>query len=199
MKIYKDITTKQRKILRFIQNKISHDGRPPTIRETAAWFGFKSTGTVRDYFKVLAKKGYLKLTPKKSRAIELAKNIAFRIPIIGQITAGMPNLAYEEIDEYLNMEDFLSSSEKEIYALRIKGDSMIGKNIFEGDLALVKRQSLADDGDIVAALIENEATVKILRNKHNRIYLEPANKKYPEISKEFKIIGKVIATIRKYE
>lgn len=199
MRIYTDITPKQRKILRFIQNRISHDSRPPTIREIASWFGFKSTGTVRDYLKVLAKKGYLKLTPKKSRAIELVKNIAFRIPILGQITAGIPNLAYEEIDEYLNLESFLSSSEKEIYALRVEGDSMTGKNIFDGDLALVKKQPIADDGDIIAALIGNEATIKILRKKHNKAYLEPANKRYSPISDEFKVIGKVIATIRKYE
>ncbi|MBL7131847.1 MAG: transcriptional repressor LexA [Candidatus Omnitrophica bacterium] len=198
MRIYTDITPKQRKILRFIQNKISHESRPPTIREIASWFGFKSTGTVRDYLKILAKKGYLKLTPKKSRAIELARNLTFRIPIIGQITAGVPNLAYEEIDEYLNLEDFLSSSEKEIYALRVKGDSMIDKNIFEGDLTLIKKQSLADDGDVIAALIDNEVTIKTLRKKHNRTYLEPANKRYSPIFKEFKIIGKVIATIRRY-
>lgn len=199
MRIYTDITPKQKKILRFIQNKISHEGKPPTIREIASWFGFKSTGTVRDYLRILAKKGYLKLTPKKSRAIELAKNIAFRIPIIGQITAGIPNLAYEEIDEYLNLENFLSSADKEIYALRVKGDSMVGKNIFEGDLALVKKQLVADDGDIIAALIENEATIKTLRNKNNKVYLEAANKHYSPISKEFKVIGKVIATIRRYQ
>lgn len=198
MKIYKDITPKQSKILRFIQNKISHEGRPPTIREIASWFGFKSTGTVRDYLRILAKKGYLKLTPKKSRAIELAKNITFRIPIIGQITAGVPNLAYEEIDEYLNLEDFLSNPEKEVFALKIKGDSMIEKNIFDGDLAIVKKQRLVENGDIVAALIGNEATVKIFRTKHNRPYLEPANKKYSPITKEFNIIGKVVATIRKH-
>jgi repressor LexA len=199
MRIYKDITLKQRKILRFIQNRISHEGMPPTIREVASWFGFKSTGTVRDYLRILSKKGYLKVTPKKSRAIELSKNITFRIPIIGQITAGIPNLAYEEIDEYLNLDEFLSNSDKEIYALRIKGDSMIDKNMFEDDLVLVKRQSLADDGDIVAALVGSEATVKIFRRQHNKFYLEAANKKYAPISKEFKIIGKVIASIRRYK
>jgi len=200
MRIYKDITLKQKKILRFIQNRISKEGRPPTIREIASWFGFKSTGTVRDYLRTLAKKGYLKLIPKKSRAIELVRNLTFRIPIIGEITAGVPNLAYEEIDEYLNLEDFLSSSEKDIFALRIKGDSMIEKNIFDGDLVLIKRQSLANDREIIAALIDHdyEATVKTFRKKHNKIYLEPANKKYSPIFKEFSVIGKVIATIRRY-
>jgi len=198
MNIYKDITPKQQKILAFIQSKISKENRPPTIREIASWFGFKSTGTVRDYLKILSKKGHLKITPKKSRAIELARNMTFRVPIIGQITAGFPNLAYEEIDEYLSLEDFLSSSDKEIFALRIKGDSMIKKNIFEGDLALVKRQRTAQSGDIIAALIDNEATVKTFTNKGGKTYLEPANNKYKPIHEEFSIIGKVIATVRKY-
>lgn len=198
MNIYKDITTKQQRVLRFIQNKISKEGRPPTIREIAGWFGFKSTGTVRDYLRILVKKGYLKVTPKKSRAIELHRSTAFRIPIIGSITAGVPNLAYEEIDEYVNVEDFLSSADKDIFALRIKGDSMAERHIFDGDIALIRRQSLANDGDIIAALINEEATVKTLRKKGNLIYLEPANKKYQPITKEFTIIGRVIATIRKY-
>lgn len=196
--IYKDITTKQRRVLKFIQNKIFQQGCPPTIREIAAWFGFKSTGTVRDYLRALTKKGYLKLIPKKSRAIELAKNITFRIPILGQITAGIPNLTYEEIDEYLNLEDFLSSSEKDVFALKVKGDSMIDKNIFDGDLVLVKRQRIAEDGDIVAALLKDEATVKTFRKKNNRVHLEPANKRYPLIVEEFSVIGKIIATIRRY-
>lgn len=198
MKIYRDMTAKQNRILRFIQNKISHEGRPPTIREIASWFGFKSTGTVRDYLDALTQKGYLKKTPRKSRAIELAKNIAFRIPIVGNIAAGVPNLAYEEIDEYLNIEDFLSGAEQDIFAVRIKGDSMVDKHIFEGDLALVKKQALADDGDVVVALLGDEATVKTLRKHNKDIYLEPANKKYPAIRKEFRIIGKVIATVRKH-
>lgn len=171
---------------------------PPTIREIGSWFGFKSTGTVRDYLRTLSKKGYLKLTPKKSRAIELARNITFKIPVIGQITAGVPSLAYEEIDEYLNLDDFLSSAEREIFALRIKGNSMMDKHIFDGDLAIVKKQSLVEDGEIVAALIGNEATVKTMRKKNNKIYLEPANKNYSPIFKEFTIIGKVIATIKRH-
>jgi len=199
MNIYRDITAKQKKILRFIQNKISQEGKPPTIREIALWFGFKSTGTVRDYLNILIKKGYLKKkTPKKSRAIELAKNIALRIPVLGSIHAGVPNLAYEEIDEYLTVEDFFPSSGQDMFALRIKGDSMIDKQIFEDDLVIVKKQVLADNGDIVVALIDEEATVKILRKDNHNLYLEPANKNYPLIKKEFKIIGKVIAAIRKY-
>lgn len=198
MDIYQDITTKQRRILRFIQNKVSQEGKPPTIREIASWFGFKSTGTVRDYLNILIKKGYIKKTPKKSRAIELAKNIALRIPVIGSIHAGMPNLAYEEINEYLTIEDFLPNTGQDIFALRIQGDSMIDKQIFEGDLAIVKKQALADDGNIVVALIDDEATVKILRKDNKTLYLEPANKNYALIRKEFKIIGKVIATIRRH-
>ncbi|MDD5005608.1 MAG: transcriptional repressor LexA [Candidatus Omnitrophica bacterium] len=199
MGIYKDITPKQRKILRFIQNKISHDGRPPTIREIATWFGFKSTGTVRDYLCALIKKGYLKSTPKKSRSIGLVKNIAFRIPIIDKINSKMPLIDCEEIRDYLNLEDFLSSSEKDTFALRIKGDNMIEKNLLDGDIAIIRRQSLADDGDIIAAWLNEAITVMTFRKKNDTVHLEPANKKYPAISKEFHVLGKVIATIRRHD
>jgi len=199
MKIYQDITPKQKQILRFIQNKIIHEGKPPTIREIACWFGFKSTGTVRDYLRALAQKGYIKITPNKARAIELIKAVALRIPILGHIPAGRPELIYEEVDNYFAIDELLPSSEKEIFALRIKGDSLIEKGIFEGDLAIVKKQQIASDGDIVAArlLDNNETTVKIFRNKNNSIYLEPANKNFSPIHKEFNIIGKVIAILRK--
>ncbi|MFC1753442.1 transcriptional repressor LexA [Thermoproteota archaeon] len=198
MNIYQDITTKQQRVLAFIKNKISKEGHPPTIREIASWFGFKSTGTVRDYLKILAKKGYIKLNPRKSRAIELVKATAFRIPVLGQITAGVPNLAYEEVDEYLHMENFLPSIERDIFALRVKGDSMVDKHICEGDLAIIKKQALAESGEVVAALLGDEATIKILRKRGDRIFLEPANKKYRPITAEFSIIGKVIATIKQH-
>jgi len=198
MKIYQDITSKQKQILRFIQNKIIQEGKPPTIREIASWFGFKSTGTVRDYLHALTQKGYIKTTPNKSRAIELVKSIALRIPILGQIPAGHPDIAYEEIDSYLHLHDLLPSSEREIFALKIKGDSLIEKGILEGDLAVVKKQRIAEDGDIIAARLDNsEATVKIFRKKDNKTYLEPANKNFSPINKEFTVIGKVIAIVRK--
>lgn len=202
MEIIKDLTAKQRKVLLFIQDKIKQEGFPPTIREIAASFGFSSTGTVRDYLSALKKKGYLKIVPKKSRCIELIRRAGFRIPILGSVMAGPPNLAFEEVQGYLDLDDFSSRHDNDVFALRIKGDSMVDAGIFEGDIAIVRKQSAAQDGDFIVALIENEATVKRFRHKarkreHN-IWLEPANINYQPIHKEFSLIGKVIGVLRRY-
>lgn len=199
MKIVGDLTTKQSAILKFLQNKITDEGRPPTIREIGEHFGFKSTGTTRDYLSNLSKKGYIKLGRHRSRSISLSKPLTFRIPVLGSIMAGMPELALEEIEENLSLDDLLPSRDREIFALRIKGNSMIEKGISEGDLAIVKRQRLAQAGDIVAALIENEATIKVLKKQNADFFLAPAHKDYPEIHKPFEILGKVIAVIKRFD
>lgn len=199
MKIISDLTTKQGAVLKFIQNRITDAGRPPTIREIGQRFGFSSTGTTRGYLKNLSQKGYIRLKPKQSRAIELVKPIVFRIPVIGNITAGQPDIALEEIQDYVSLDQFLPNQEREVFALKIKGDSMIEKGIHEGDIAIIKRQRLAEAGDVIAALIENEATIKILKRERGSIFcLEPANKAYETIRKPFTIIGKVIAVIKKF-
>ncbi|MFC1704271.1 transcriptional repressor LexA [Candidatus Omnitrophota bacterium] len=195
--IIQDLTYKQRKILQFIQKKIRHEGIPPTIREIAQQFGFSSTGTVRDYLNVFIGKGYLKKTPRKSRHIELKKHLGFRIPVVGQVMAGPPDLALEEFGEYLDLDEFSSTPEQPIFCLRIKGDSLIDAGIFEGDLAMVKKQRVAHNGDLIVALIDKEATAKRLRQKGAKIWLEAANKNYPPIHKDFSIIGRVIGIVRK--
>lgn len=193
------LTKRQKNFLNFIQDKIRLEGIPPTIREIGVHFDFSSTGTVRDYLKILNRKGYLKLTPRKSRSIELTRRFGYRIPILADVTAGEPNLAFENIEGYLDLDDFSYRKDREIFVLRVKGDSMIGAGISEGDLAIVRRQRTATTGDIIVALLDNnEATIKRLKSKSGRVYLEPANSNYSPIYKEFTIIGKVIATIRKY-
>jgi repressor LexA len=202
MEIIEDLTAKQRKVLLFIQDKIKQEGFPPTIREIAASFGFSSTGTVRDYLAALKKKGYLKITPKKSRCIDLVRRAGFRIPILGNVMAGPPNLAFEEVQGYLDLDDFSSRHDNDIFALRIKGDSMVDAGIFEGDIAIVRKQSAAQDGDFIVALIEDEATVKRFRHqakaRDHHIWLEPANRNYQPIHEEFSLIGKVIGVLRRY-
>ena len=194
-----ELTNKQKKLLNFIQDKIRLEGIPPTIREIGIHFGFSSTGTVRDYLKILSKKGYLKIKPKKSRSIELSRPFGYRIPVLAEIRAGEPNLAYENIERYLDLNDFSYRKDQEIFALKVKGDSMTDAGILEGDLVLVRKQRMAATGEIIVALLNNnEATVKRLKSKSGRIYLESANANYPPIYEEFSIIGKVIATIRKY-
>lgn len=198
MEIIKDLTKKQQNVLGFIQNRIKEKGVAPTIREIAGHFKFSSTGTVRDYLRALTKKGYLNIAPKKSRHIELKQKLGFKIPILGSVMAGVPNLAFEEVDEFLDLDEFSAKPDREIFILRIKGDSLIEKGIFEGDFALVKKQPFAQNGDLVVTLLGNEATVKILRHKDKKAWLEAANKNYPPIHKEFTIIGRVIAILRKF-
>ncbi|OIO36092.1 MAG: repressor LexA [Candidatus Omnitrophica bacterium CG1_02_44_16] len=192
------LTAKQARILTFIQNKTSDKGKPPTLREIGSQFGFNSTGTTRGHLKSLAKKGYIRLTPRKSRSIELVKPVIFRIPILGKIMAGMPQLAFEETEGFLQLDEFLPNPDRDIFALNIKGDSMIEKGIHEGDIAIIRRQRIAIDADIVAALIENEATIKIFKKQKTLIYLAPANKNYKEIHSPFEILGKVIAVIKRF-
>lgn len=196
--IIQDLTIKQRNVLLFIQNKIKEKGIAPTIREIARNFGFSSTGTVRDYLRALTRKGYLNIEPRKSRHIELKRRFGFKIPILGQVMAGMPDLALEEVEGYLDLDDLAVKPSREIFCLKIKGESLKDLGIFEDDLALVRKQSLAQNGELVVALIENEATVKIFRHKQNKIWLEAANQKYPPLHKKFAILGRVFAILKRF-
>jgi len=163
--------------------------------------GFSSTGTVRDYLNALEKKGYLKRTNNLSRSIELLKNNLNRIPILASIPAGAPNFAYEDIQGYVEMQDLLPRriAAENVFALRVKGESMMEAGIMEGDIAIIHKQAVARNGEIIAALLDNnEVTLKRLRHRNNTIYLEPAHKDYQPIYKDFTIIGKVITILRRY-
>jgi len=161
----------------------------------------KSTGTVRDYLKALSQKGYLKRKSRLSRAIELTHMPNRGIPVLGVIPAGQPTEAYEHIQGYINTDDlFLGRlSMSDVFALRVKGESMIEAGINDGDIAVIKKQKTAESGAIIAALLEdNEVTLKKFRHKGKVLFLEAANKNYPPIHKAFSIIGKLITIIRKY-
>ena len=201
MKLLVKITPKQQKVLDFIQEKVSKDNLPPTIREIAAALGFSSTGTVRDYLNALEKKGYLKRSNNKSRAIELLQGGSDKIRLLSSIPAGKPNEAHEDTDKYLDFEQMFSkkSAKGEVFALKVKGDSMVDAGIMDGDVAIIRKQLTADNGDIIAALLEyNEVTLKRLRHQGNKFLLEPANKNYQPINKDFSILGKLIAILRNY-
>lgn len=194
------LTPKQEKVLNFIRKKVG-ERLPPTIREIGEELGFKSTGTVRDYLKALMQKGLVRRMNNKSRAIELTERASFKIPIIGTIMAGKPGLAYEEIQGYVDADDLYLGrlGFDDVFALRVKGDSMIDAGILEGDIAIIKKSPHAQNGDVVAALLDNnEVTLKRLRSKAGKFHLEAANANYPPIFEEFKVIGKLITVIRKY-
>lgn len=194
----KNLTEKQKAVLKFIYVSIKEKQMPPTIREIAAEFGFSSTGTVRDYLKALVNKGFIRVSSHKSRAIELVHSALFSIPILGKVQAGLPTLAVEEIEGYLDL-DSLVFSDDDTFALRVKGESMIEAGIMEDDLVLVRKQSVAQHGDTVVAIIGDEATVKYLRRRDGDYYLVPANPLFDPIKVDntTSILGKVISVVRR--
>jgi repressor LexA len=192
-----ELTPKQKKVMDFIRIA-TRKKAPPTIREIGQAVHLSSTGTVRDYLNALEKKGYLRRINNKSRAIQILRGE--KIPIIGTIMAGGPDLAVEDVIGYLDPNEILNTESGQIFALRVRGDSMIDAGILEGDTAIIQKQSTAYNGDIIAALLDNnEVTLKRIRLKAGQnAHLEPANKNYQPIHKEFTVIGKVINIVRNY-
>jgi len=192
-----NLTNKQRQVLNFILERLHTVGFPPTIREIAQHFDFSSTGSPRVHLRALAKKGYLRLNPQISRGIELLAQ-ATGIPIVGRVKAGGPELAVEDVEGYLDLSRVFPQEET-IFALRVKGDSMVGVGVMDGDMAIVRRQPSAEEGEIVVALIGEEATVKRFFKEPRGVRLEPANSAYePIVSKDAIVVGKVIGLVRGY-
>ena len=167
----RSITNKQKKVLEFIKKELQSKGYPPSVREIGNGVGIKSTSTVHAYLERLEKEGYIRRDPTKPRAIELLDDTTFfskkeivNIPVVGQVTAGKPILAVENVEDTFPLPaQFLPNSD--VFMLSVKGDSMIEAGIFDGDYVIVKQQEYADNGDIVVALIDDEATVKLLHGK----------------------------------
>jgi repressor LexA len=199
-----DLTSKQKSIYEFLSTTIREKGYAPSIPEIGQRFKITSTRGVFDHLKALERKGYIKRVGK--RAIEIvspsgrsALPEAKEIPIVGRVRAGAPILAEENIEGFFPVASELTRG-KESFALKVKGDSMIEDGIQDGDLVIIRQQHTAENGDIVCALIANEATLKRFYRKGNEITLKPANKNYDPIvvSKgEFRILGKATGVIRK--
>jgi len=205
--IMENLTKRQKEILEFIKKTTFKKGVLPTFREIMQFFGFKSIKTVQDHLKALEKKGYIKKDPNKSRSIVLddfskALKDTIRVPILGQISAGKPILAEENIEGYINLDKFLIKHSKDIFALKVKGDSMTGAGILDGDYVIVKKQPTVENGSIACILIDNEATVKRFYKKENYIELKPENPDYKPIIKtrdtttDILILGKVVGVFR---
>jgi len=194
------LTERQKEILGYIEKRIRENGSAPTIREIGERFSFSSTGSVRDHLRALADKKYIECMPGISRGIRLLKKPLSRsIPIAGRIIAGKPQLALEYIDGEIETGEKLAGS-GENFALRVKGDSMVEAGICEGDYVIVKPQSACEQGEIVIAMVGEEATVKRFRRTGKKLLLEPANPAYKpiEIDNDVKIIGKVVGLLRYY-
>ncbi len=193
------LTEKQKAVLKFIYERIRFKQLAPTIREIGEHFGFSSTGTVRDHLRALVQKGYIRIHEGKSRAIELVKEALFQVPVLGRVQAGMPVFAAEDLLGYLNLETLVFPG-PDVFALKVRGESMRDAGIMEGDFVLVKKQDHAQAGDIVVALIGEEATVKRLSRRGSQYYLDPANPDFHPLpmTPEASIIGKVVQVVRDY-
>lgn len=200
--MYSDLNDIQQKIYFYIQNHIENNGYPPSVREIMKATNLKSTSTVHKHICILEDKEYIRRDPTKPRAMEVLKNNDFEndkivnIPLVGSVTAGVPILAVE------NIEDTFTISTKIIketdFLLKIKGDSMIDAGIYDKDYVIVKRQNNAKNGDIVIALIDEEATVKRFFKEKDTVRLQPENKFMEAIySKDVTILGIVKGLYRK--
>ncbi|HTP25714.1 MAG TPA: transcriptional repressor LexA [Anaeromyxobacteraceae bacterium] len=218
-----ELTERQLEVLRFIANEIEERGYPPTIREIGEALDIASTNGVNDHLKALERKGYLQRDPAKSRALlptpqarailggpnnaSLTRREAHsrfvEVPILGRVAAGQPILAREHIEDTVQVDSFLLGTTKKVYGLRVQGDSMIGDGILSGDYIFVKKQLQAENGEIVVALIDDEATVKRVYFDGDRVRFQPSNPRMAPIyvrGDDFRstmILGVVVGVYRK--
>ena len=199
-----ELTDRQRHILEFVERLITEKGQAPTIREIGEKFGISSTNGVRTHLSALVRKGYLKKSDNISRGLEMTRRFAGgsgRVPLVGLVPAGRPIDAAENIEGEIVLDlSFLPKGES--FSLTVKGDSMIEAGIHDRDVVIVRKQSVAQKGDIVVALINGEATVKRYYDEGQRIRLQPENAAYEPIyvnrkSGDFRIAGKVVGLLRR--
>jgi repressor LexA len=219
------LTDRQEKILAFIKKSIQDQGYPPTIREIGEHFGIRSTNGVNDHLKALERKGYLLRGELKSRALSVidggrsparllrmsrrelsavGEGEVVQVPVVGKVAAGEPILAQENITDHVRIDSvLLGEGGRKVFALRVSGDSMIGDGILDGDYIFVRKQLQADPGEIVVAMIEDEATVKRFYPEGDRVRFQPSNPRLKPIYvsrddfRETQIIGVVVGVYRK--
>jgi len=211
-KISDKISEKQLQIFKFIIDSIKKIGYPPSVREIAEAVGLSSSATVHSHLKKLEDLNYIRRGRGSSRTIEILNSIykdadntetglsdITLIPIVGNVAAGIPILAQENIDEYFPVTSDFIKDNKEVFMLKVKGDSMVNAGILDRDYIIVKKQEIAKNGEIIVALIENEATVKRFLKTDKLIKLIPENDfMKPIVVKDVTIVGKVIGVVRKY-
>lgn len=200
---YGRITAKQSEILEYIKSQIINKGYPPSVRDICEAVHLKSTSSVHAHLETLEKNGYIRRDSTKPRAIEiiddnfnLTRREVVNVPLIGQVAAGQPILAVENITNYFPIPaEFLNNSET--FMLNVKGDSMINMGIYDGDMIIVRRQQTADNGEVIVALVDDSATVKRFYKEDGHYRLQPENDFMdPIIVDNVEIVGKVIGLIR---
>lgn len=198
------LTRKQEEVLSFIQRHLEHSGYPPTVREIVSHLKLSGPHHAKKFLDILERKGYIRRLAKSSRAIKLLHHPSFRsLPIVGKVRAGIPLLAVENLEGFLVIDQKIAPFENSFF-LRVEGDSMIEAYIQDGDLALVKPQSTAENGEIVVALLGEEATIKRFFKNGDTIVLKPANSEMKPLvitkgEGEVRILGKVMGIVRNLE
>ncbi len=200
-----DLTERQREVLDFISGSINRCGYPPTLREIGSHFGIRSTNGVNDHLRALEKKGYLQREDLKSRALRplMASNQMVDVPILGKVAAGQPLLAVRNYEDTVKVDRFFIGQTREVFALRVKGESMIEDGIYDGDYVFVRKQLQANPGEVVVAMLGDEATVKRYYPEGDSIRFQPANASMQPIvvrKRDFRsvnLIGVVIGVYRR--
>lgn len=199
-----DLSPRQKDILSFIKLEIHRKGYPPSVREIGEAVGLSSSSTVHAHLERLEHLGYIRRDPTKPRAIEVLTDDSSAlppitaVPVLGRVTAGEPILATQNIEEYFPLpKDF--ARYEDVFMLKIRGESMIEAGIFDGDLVLVKRDNSANNGEIIVAMIDEEATVKRFFKEGKRFRLQPENSSMePIYTNECSVLGKVIGLVRRF-
>ncbi len=200
-----ELTERQRHVLDFISDSIRKRGYPPTLREIGSHFGIRSTNGVNDHLRALEKKGFLHREDLKSRALRpLLRDEDFvETPLLGKVAAGQPLLAFQKHEDTVKIDRFFIGQSREVFALRVKGDSMIEAGIFDGDYVFIRKQLQASPGEVVVAMIDEEATVKRYYPEGDTIRFQPANATMAPIivrKRDFRsvnLLGVVIGVYRK--
>lgn len=206
MKYKRELSRRQEQILDVIRSEIHRRGFPPSVREIGEAVGLSSSSTVHSHLAALEEKGFIRRDPSKPRALEVLDyrdneaavdyGRVYAVPLVGQVAAGSPILAAENIEATLPLPAELAG--ESTFVLRVRGDSMIDAGILEGDFVVVRQQSTASNGDIVVAMIEDEATVKRFFRESDRIRLQPENSTMePILAREVTVLGKVVALFRR--
>lgn len=200
------LTTCQRRIVEFIQNCVRDSGCPPTRQEIADHFRYRSLTTVEDHLRLIVQKGFLKMEPNQARGLQVLlprqppRNTLFDVPLFGSIPAGLPDEREAEIIRYLTIdpETLKTRLSPDAFALQVKGDSMIGKHILDGDHVIIEPRREARHQDVVAALIDGQTTLKTLLMKNGKAYLKAENPKYGELipREDLRVNGVAVAVLR---
>lgn len=209
LKLMKELKPKERRVLDYIGSKISEQGYAPSVREICQDLGIKSTSTAHMYIERLADKGYIERENGKSRTIILTHineekpvetvKRSYNVPVLGQVAAGLPILTSQNFDGYISFSTERKYDHDSLFALRVKGSSMIEIGIMDGDLVVVEKRDYADNGEIVVAMIDDEATVKRFYKENGMYRLQPENRNMqPIYTPEVSVLGKVVADIRYY-